>query len=180
MHGPKRTALCRRNLRWFSLTQPNNGTVHRTIPSGGVEKEPCFWLAGPPALTGLMSVWRCSSIGVDLSTRHLFGLPGSDWCHAVVDTLLLCDGQDTAVVHGWRARVESFDVACWFASPSSKSNKPLLPDSLGLRCSFLCAAPRRPYLFAFWEVRGSTTGILGMGTQLWFWFKLPQGEARRL
>lgn len=78
------------------------------------------------------------------------------------------------MVHGWRARVESFDVACfaaWFASSSTKSNKPLLPDSLGLRCSFLRAAPRRPYLFAFWEVRGCTTCILGMGTQPRFWFK---------
>lgn len=121
-------------------------------------------VSGWRALTRLMSVWRCSSIGVDLSTRHLFGLPGSDWRHAVVDTLLLSDGQDTAVVHGWRARVESFDVACfasWFASPSSKSNKPLLPDSLGLRCSFLHSAPRRPYLFAFGRSEGARLASSG-------------------
>lgn len=90
----------------------------------------------------------------------------------MVDTLLLSDGQDTAVVHGWRAQVEPFDVACfasWLASPSSKSNKPHLPDSLGLRCSFLRAAPRRPYLFRLlggqrvhdWHPRdGNTTVVL--------------------
>lgn len=92
----------------------------------------------------------------------------------MVDTLLLSDGQDAAVVRGWRAQVKSFDVlrsASWFGSRILNEKQYTASARLSRSCSFFCTAPHHLYLLASLEVRGCTSGIMGTGTEPRFWFK---------